>query len=50
LILDVLEIDLFRRPILDIFGTALIRFKQIDLNDNIFFNLYSFLRYHIIII
>jgi hypothetical protein len=40
--LDVLEIVLFRRPILDIFRTVLIRFKQIDLNNNIFFNLYSF--------
>ena len=40
--MDVLEIVLFRRPILDIFRTVLIRFKQIDLNNNIFFNLYSF--------
>jgi hypothetical protein len=40
--LDVLEIVLFRSPILDIFRTVLIRFKQIDLNNNIFFNLYSF--------
>jgi hypothetical protein len=40
--LDILEIVLFRRPILDIFRTVLIRFKQIDLNNDIFFNLYSF--------